>query len=431
MKKLVSGLLALVMLFSLTMSAVALTPDEKLENIEAIVDFMKDYGIEVKKDDEPFWDIFRIMLQDDNFYNQFMNAMISQYDNYSLFVPAGNYDTMYPTTSSYVGVGVTMEQYGESVRIVEVAKGGPAEEAGFLPGDLIYAIDRVDFSKTTMEKVGEKVRGEKGTQVTITVQRIVDGKINLITKTLTRRYIGVPNLTTEVLEDGVFYMDFNRFADLKTYVDFVFAIQDMVDNNCRSMILDLRGNPGGEVDMALNIINRLLPEKTTYFMTRSKIMGEYDYDFYDSDGMGPMLNKIIILQDGGSASASEIVISSLHDLGYAETVGTQTYGKARGQYHVQLLDGSVAVVTGIELMAPTSPDYDGIGIAPDHVVEMGKALDENGIEVVVDTQMQKALELAREYAKQPQQYTVDEFGNFTNIEKPATEETVKPEDTTK
>lgn len=426
MKKLISALLAVVMLLSLTMSAVALTPEEKLENIEAISDFMKNYGIEVKGEDDPFWDIFKIMLQDDNFYNQFMNAMVSQYDNYSLFVPAGNYDTVYPTTNSYVGIGVTMEQYGESVRIAAVTEGGPAAEAGFLAGDLIYSVDRVDLSKATMEQVGEKIRGEKDTQVTVTVKRTVDGKVNLITRTLTRRYIGVPNFTSEVLEDGIFYMDFNRFADVKTYVDFVFSIKDMVESNSRALILDLRGNPGGEVDMALNILNRLIPDETTYFMTRSKIMGEYDYDFYDSEGIGPLLNKIIILHDGGSASASEIIIASLHDLGYAETVGTQTYGKARGQYHVGLLDGSVAVVTGIELMAPTSPDYDGIGIAPDHVVSMGKSLDENGVEVIVDTQMQKALELAREYAKQPQQYTVDEHGNFTNNEKPKTEQPETP-----
>lgn len=166
--------------------------------------------------------------------------------------------------------------------------------------------------------------------------------------------------------------------------------------------------------MAFNILNRLIPDKKTYFSTRSKINGENQYEFYESEGIGAALNKIIILQDGGSASASEIIISSLKDLGYAETVGEKSYGKGRGQYHVQLADGSVAVITGIELMSPSLVDYDGIGIAPNYEVKNTMEKDESGVLVAVDKQYEKALELAREYAKQPQKYTVDALGNFKN-----------------
>ena len=425
-KRIISALLAAVLTLSLAVNAFAATAEEKFESIEALEEFMKQYGISVGSGDEPFYDALLKLLENDDFYNQFMNIMVGQYDRYSLFVPAGEYDNYYPSTSSYVGIGVTLEQYGDSVRVSAITEGSPAAEAGFQVGDFIVYVDRKDYTNTTLEQLSSVIRGEEGTKVTVTVKRVVDGKNYFITKELTRKYIGVPNFTSEVLEDGIFYMDFTRFADTNTYIDFVFALQDMVKSNSRVLILDLRGNPGGEVNMALNVINRLLPEKTTYFMTRNKIAGEYGMQFYESDGIGVALNKIIILQDGNSASASEIIISSLKGLGYAETVGETTYGKARGQYHVELPDGSVAVVNGIELIAPGMNDYDEVGIAPDHEVYNGLEPDENGVEVMKDKQLEKALELAREYAKQPQKYTVDQFGNFTNIEQ--TEETVKTEE---
>ncbi len=415
--KIISAFLAIAMMASMAISSLALTADEKLENILGIEEFMKDYGISVGSSDEPMMDAFKLMLENDAFYNQFMHLMISQYDRYSLFVPAGNYETAYPTNDNYVGIGVTMEQYGNSVRITDVTKGGPADEAGFKVGDLIVYVDRRDYTNTTIAKLANIIRGEEGTKVTVTVKRTENGKDLYITRTLTRKYIEVSNFRSEVLEDGIFYMDLTRFADTNAYIDFVFALQDMVKANTRALILDLRGNPGGEVNMALNLINRLIPdEDVTYFMTRSKINGEYDIDFYKSDGMGVRLNKIIILQDSNSASASEIVIASLTGLGYAESVGLTTYGKARGQYHVQLPDGSVAVINGIELIAPGHNDYDEIGLAPDHEVYNTMEPDENGVSVFVDKQMEKALELARVYAAQPQQYTVDRFGNFTNID---------------
>lgn len=415
--RIISAFLALVMMASMAVSSLALTADEKLENIKAVEEFMKDYGISVGSGDEPMMDAFKLMLENDAFYNQFMHLMISQYDRYSLFVPAGNYEEAYPTNDNYVGIGVTMEQYGNSVRITDVTKGGPADEAGFKVGDLIVYVDRRDYSNTTIAKLANIIRGEEGTKVTVTVKRTENGKDLYITRTLTRKFIEVKNFKSEVLEDGVFYMDLTRFADTQAYIDFVFALQDMVKANTRALILDLRGNPGGEVNMALNLINRLIPdEDVTYFMTRSKINGEYDIDFYKSDGMGVRLNKIIILQDSSSASASEIVIASLTGLGYAESVGVTTYGKARGQYHVQLGDGSVAVINGIELIAPGHDDYDMVGLAPDHEVYNTMEPDEHGVEVFVDKQMEKALELAREYAAQPQQYTVDRLGNFTNID---------------
>ena len=423
-KRIISAFLAMAMMVSMAISSFAITAEEKLENILAVEEFMKDYSISVGSQDDPMMDAFKIMLENDAFYNQFMHLMLSQYDRYSLYVPAGNYEEAYPTNDNYVGIGVTMEQYGTSVRITAVTKGSPAEEAGFKAGDLIVYVDRKDYSNTTIAKLSNVIRGEEGKKVTVTVKRTENGKDLYITRTLTRKFIKVSNFASEVLEDGIFYMDLTRFADTQAYLDFVFALQDMVEANTRALILDLRGNPGGEVNMALNLINRLIPdEDVTYFMTRTKINGQYDMNFYKSDGIGVRLNKIIILQDSSSASASEIVIASLTGLGYAESVGDTTYGKARGQYHVQLPDGSVAVVNGIELIAPGHDDYDVVGLEPDHEVYNVMAPDEFGIDVFVDKQMEKAIEIAREYAKQPQQYTVDRFGNFTNID-PVVEETV-------
>ena len=226
--RIISAFLALVMMASMAVSSLALTADEKLENIKAVEEFMKDYGISVGSGDEPMMDAFKLMLENDAFYNQFMHLMISQYDRYSLFVPAGNYEEAYPTNDNYVGIGVTMEQYGNSVRITDVTKGGPADEAGFKVGDLIVYVDRRDYSNTTIAKLANIIRGEEGTKVTVTVKRTENGKDLYITRTLTRKFIEVKNFKSEVLEDGVFYMDLTRFADTQSYIDFVFALQDMV-----------------------------------------------------------------------------------------------------------------------------------------------------------------------------------------------------------
>lgn len=494
-KRLLSLVCAFVLLFSLAAPALAYTPQEQYDNLMAIIELIRQVGINSSTDDDPLQrGLLALFEKDPEAYDKLMDAMLGSYDRYSNFVPAGHYEVSYPSSSSYVGVGITLEQYGQEIRIAEVTEGGSAAKAGIMAGDIITTIGGQSAYGMTISDASTLLRGEEGTKVTLGVRRSTGG----FTYVLTRSYISISNFSSKSLEDGIYYMKWSRFAEMTAYIEFVFSIQDMVDSRSKVLILDLRGNPGGEVDMALNALNRLIPDADKTFFTITSRDGEdIVYQESHSEGMGPRLNKVIILADGGSASASEIMISSLRDLGYAEVVGETTYGKARGQYHLVFDDGSAVVLTGLELVPPSKQDYDGVGLVPDYAVEntlvphpasvcdkvperflnitnwsedtyklnqalaalelldAGKkkdmyefdemtrdALNEfrgfsglapqnyldvqtaqllnarlaqfAGQQVVQDAQMEKALELARGYAQQPIQYTVDEYGNFTN-----------------
>ncbi len=496
-KKLLSALLVCLMLLPSLAGAAAeeqpgLTADQRYERMEAIAEFIKIYGIDSSSEDDPVMRALLTMFEDEDLYNLFMESMLGSYDSHSMFIPAGTYDTAFPTTESYVGVGITMQLDGEYAKVTDVTAGGPADEAGVKPGDLLVTANGVTLRGKDLTEVSSLLRGEEGTEVTVVVRR---GEAEL-RFTLVRAQMGTPNFSSYLVEDGVYYMKWARFADTASYIKFVFAIQDMTENNCRSLILDLRGNPGGDLNMAYNVINRLLPVSVDFFGYCTKQNGERFYQSVTSEGIGPALNKIIILSDGGSASAAEVVQASLCDLGYAVSVGEQTYGKARGQYHLTFPDNSAAVITSVELIAPSTPDYEGVGLTPTYEVHnettrhpaascdpvpttdmtfgfvgegpylLNRALSalgyldagqvsysfgfstlaaliafqqdyqlavspicnvysaqainsalENyaGQTVTVDLQYEKALELAREYAAQPQQYTVDVLGNVTNL----------------
>ncbi len=373
-KHLLSVLCAATLLFSLPVPAFAAAEqpektaaEQQYENLMAVADLIRQVGTESSMDDDPLArGLIALFQQDPKAYESLMGSMLGSYDRYTSYVPAGSYETSYPTSGSYVGVGVTLEQYGQDVRVAAVTEGGSAQKAGVLPGDLIVSAGGKNTRGMSISEVSNLLRGEEGTTVTVGVQRPSGGA----TFVLQRAYIAVSNFSSQLLEDGIYYMQWTRFAESSSYIQFVFAIQEMVEKQCKVLILDLRGNPGGEVDMALNALNRLIPDKgKSYFAISSRQGNQKDIQVMESDGMGPRLNQIIILTDGGSASASEIMASSLHDLGYAQTVGETTYGKARGQYHLVFDDGSAVVITGLELIAPSTPDYDGVGLKPDHPVE--------------------------------------------------------------
>ena len=491
MKKLVSLLLVALLLCS-SLPAAALSAEERYERMEIVMEFIKLYGIGSPEGDDPLARALLTLFEDEDSFNLFMDAMLSSYDSHSMFIPAESYDDAFPQTSSYVGVGITMQQDGDYVRVAEVAEGGPAQQAGILPGDLLATAGGVSLKGMDTTGVSSLLRGDEGTSVNVTVLR--GGRE--LSFTLTRAMVGEPNFSSHLVEDGIYYMKWNRFFDTTAYIQFVFALKDMTNNNCRALILDLRGNPGGDLNMAYNVINRLLPDSVDFFGYCYKQNGERVYESVRSDGIGAALNKIIILSDENSASASEVVQASLCDLGYAVSVGKTTYGKARGQVHLTFPDNSAAVITSVELIAPSTSDYEEIGLTPDYDVDnytvphpaaqcasvpeqqmtvaavsrevyrlnaalaalgyldasaVGNAFTLSTLEAVyrfqadyqlkqspivtvecvrainatldafsgevvtVDAQYEKALELARYYASQPQQYVVDELGNVTNL----------------
>lgn len=497
-KRLISLFCAFLIVFTVAAPSFALTAEEQYKNMTDIIDLIQERGLTSSKDDDPLRrGLLELFKQNPTAYDALMNAMLGSYDRYSNFVSAGNYDVTYPSNASYVGVGVTLEEANGFVRIAAVAPGGSAAKAGVMVGDILQFAGGKNVRGWSINDVSPILRGDAGTKVEITVTR---GDVPL-TFVLTRAKITIENFEGKQLEEGIYYMKIAQFAETTTFLKFMVSIREMAAAQTKSLILDLRGNPGGEVDMALNMVNRLAPDADKVFFTiNSRENDSTVTQEFRTEGFGPRLNKIIILADGGSASASEIMQSSLCDLGYAEAVGQKTYGKARGQYHVVFDDGSAVVLTGLSLIPPSGKDYDTVGLAPKYPVEnslaphpaataqklaerflnitnwsedtrtLNSALTALGflsleptddiynfgtktrdalnefrsiygiapqdyldvataqkinsrladfanVTVSVDNQMNKALELAREYTKQPLQYTLDKDGNYTNIEK--------------
>jgi carboxyl-terminal processing protease len=216
--------------------------------------------------------------------------------------------------------------------------------------------------------VAELVRGEDGSRVELSVLRAGVP----ITFTVTRSQVEVPNLEYSDLGGGVWYMRITRFSDAYTYMLNAQARNDMKNAGAQALVLDLRGNPGGEIRMALTFIDHLIDKDGVKYFTLRDREGD-DRELFDnnflSSGNGLSLNKIVILTDHETASAAEIMTAALHDTGYAVTVGETTFGKARGQNHLVFDDGSAAVLTTVQLVPPSGVDYEGKGLAPDVPVE--------------------------------------------------------------
>ncbi|MEA4921572.1 MAG: S41 family peptidase [Clostridiaceae bacterium] len=369
MKKRLISLIAVLSIFlTFCLPAQASEESNSLAKMDEIIQFIKDYGLEYSDDRDVLREGLETLFEKDpESFDKLMDAILSNYDSHSMYVPSGDYDTAFSENDSYVGIGITLKSVGDVVRISEVRTGGPAEKVGLLPGDILTHVEGQALSSSDLTSITSLIRGAEGTSVTITVKR---GTLEL-TFTVKRGAIVIPNISGYVMESGIYYMDINKFSDVNNYILFYQAMQEMLKEKSKVLILDLRGDPGGQIDMVLNFINSLIPDKGLDFFsiaTRNE-SNNYDVLTYRSVGAGPRLNKIIILTDNNSASASEIMTSSLHDLGYAITVGETTFGKARGQYHLVFDDNSAAVLTTIKLIPPSGTDYEGVGLAPDYQVE--------------------------------------------------------------
>ncbi len=497
MKKYLSFLLALTLIFTAApiTHAESYTADEQYEVIEYVVEFIKTYGLHSDEGDDP---LLRAMLElfetDPDAFNVVMSSMLSSYDDYSMFLPEGTYDQAFPETDAYVGVGITLQDSESGIVITAVNPLGGAYRAGVMVGDIIVRIDDVDVSTAVLGDVTPLLRGEENTRVTVQVRR----GDQILSFNIKRAMIGQPNYEGYIVEDGIYYMDWNRFSTDAAYIDFVFSIRDMVEAETKSLILDMRGNPGGDLQMAMNLVNRLLPDEHVFFEVQHRDENnELVTEEIISEGIGPRLNQIVVLVDGDSASSSEVAMAGICDTGYGVSVGLPTHGKGRAQYHLTFTDGSGVSLTYAKLLSVEHGDYDGEGLEPDFyshnitgthpgadieklnpiaitqgnysddaerlnialstlgymdIPEKGYhfgeqtalalqdfALDngvnaDNGLtlelislmnnrinalaseQTVLDLQYEFALSLAREAAKEPLQYTVDEHGNFENLD---------------
>ncbi|BES64904.1 S41 family peptidase [Gottschalkiaceae bacterium SANA] len=266
---------------------------------------------------------------------------------------------------SFYGIGVYVVPADDNlITVVSPIEGTPGYEAGIQPGDKIIRVNGTDFTGETLNDAVKEMRGDLGTEVTITILRMAeDGGREIFDLTLVRAEINEQTVSSELLEEGVGYIRIFQFMD-QTASDFKDAYAELKVAGATSILIDLRYNPGGLLDSAVEIADFLLGEQMiTYTKTKAGEVEEFYSDIRKVD------LPFAFLSNGGSASASEVLMGACQDTGKALVIGEQSFGKGIVQEIVPLNDGSGITLTIAEYFTPNNRNIHGIGIAPDVEVE--------------------------------------------------------------
>lgn len=346
-------------------------------NIEAIANSLKNFREVI---DEYFiGDIDEQKLMDETIKG-YVRGLDDPYSEYMTAEEWGKFKTN--TMGNYVGIGIYMSvDKNDNIVVVAPIKGTPAEEAGLQTGDVIVYVDDENMLGVSSELVSAKIKGEEGTKVKITVLRgeeYLDFEIE-------RKSIKVYHVETEMLENKIGYISLLTF-DQGCAEEFKNAYNDLKAKGAKKLIIDLRNNTGGLVEECLQIADMILPKGSIELITVDA-KGE---KIYSESNKEPIFGdeKIVVLINEYSASASEILVGALMDNNKAISVGKKSYGKGVIQTVLELNDGSVLKLTISEYYTPNESKINEIGITPTHEVEMNDETDE-------DEQLNKAIELLK------------------------------------
>lgn len=294
------------------------------------------------------------------------------------------------TTGKFQGIGVIISPDEDgTVTVISPIKGSPADRAGVESGDKILKINGKDFSAEKINEASKEMRGEKGTTVKILLLK----KKNLKTKEveIKREEIKIDSIIKNKIGD-IGYIGITMF-DEETGKDFVKALNELTKEGVKGIILDMRGNPGGVVDAAVEIGDAILPKST--FVTLKDNKGEIVQDYKLDDKYNDI--KMVVLVNEGSASASEILSGAIRDLDRAKIIGKTTYGKGVVQNVISLPEGDGLKLTTSEYFTPKGKSINKIGIKPDIEIELPENIKGIGIDYMdTDSQLKKAIEVIKE-----------------------------------
>ena len=292
------------------------------------------------------------------------------------------------TEGSYAGVGmlVNADPYDMKVTVVNVFAGSPAEAAGLLPGDIIVAVDGEDVVGKRVDEVTSLVRGTPGTSVRLGIMR-GDDTLDI---SIVRQQINVPTVHHKMLPGGIGYLRIESF-DRVTYAQFTNAYRELRAQGMQGLIIDLRNNPGGLLETVVNIGNLILPEGAILYS--ENVRGERTQ--YRSERDNRIDMPLVMLVNGGSASASEVLTGAVRDHGVGTVVGQQTFGKGVVQSLFPVSDGSAVKVTIARYYTPSGGSIHGEGITPDYIVEVDRetSIMATRLDFEDDVQLQKAVEV--------------------------------------
>lgn len=305
-------------------------------------------------------------------------------DKHSTYLNAKRFEELKNhTDAAFGGIGVVMGYRENKVVILSVMEGTPSEAAGLLPEDEIYLVEGAPASELTFEEVAMKIRGEVGTQVTLTVRRYEDkaaGKYDDKEIRITRDLIHVKTAEGQMLEDGIGYLRIASFGS-STDKEFKEALARLKSENMKGLIIDLRLNHGGLLTTCVEIAKEIVPKgPIVSIVYRDGSKEEFTSGLEKND------LPMVVLIDGDSASASEILAGALQDTGAATVVGVTSYGKGSVQSIRQLPGTNDGLkLTVAKYFTPSGRSIDGVGITPDVKEEGDKA-----------EQLEKAIELLKE-----------------------------------
>lgn len=357
-------------------SVVGKDTNDKLETIEKLID--KNFYFE---DDD--------QSKQDGIIKGYMEGLD---DPYSIYYTEEEYASfMEDTEGEYVGVGVQVSQNADT-KVITVVKvfDGPAKEAGIQENDIITKVNGEDISAQDIDTVVDKIRGEEGTEVTITVYRASDAKDH--DYTMPRQKVENPTVEYEMLDGNIGYVQVSSFYEV-TAEQYIAAVKDLESQGMEGLIVDLRDNGGGLLDIAVEMLDFMLPA--------GKIVYTEDKDGnvtseYNSDDKQQFTKPLAVLVNGYSASASEIFAGAIKDYGTGTLVGENTYGKGIVQRMFPLEDGSAIKLTIAKYFTPKGNDIHKVGIKPDVEVELdveayreSEGEKDNQLQAAVDTILEK------------------------------------------
>lgn len=295
---------------------------------------------------------------------QTLDVGLNYYENADTYAQTSDY----LNGKDYEGIGAYVDITGDYMTIISPMRGSPAEEAGLRAGDKVIAIDGEDMTGVSPEAVRQKVLGPDGTTIVITILR--EGEDRPFDVSITRAKITTPLVESEMRSDGIGYVRLNTFGDsadseLRT------AIEELLSQNPKGLILDLRYNGGGYLDQGIAVASEFLPKDKVIVYEKS---GDGRLEENMSLGNGVALDiPMVVLVNEGSASASEIVAGALQDYGRAKLVGITSYGKGSVQSVNQLGDGSIVAITSAQWLTPNQRLIQDVGLTPDVYVEYTEA----------------------------------------------------------
>jgi len=314
-------------------------------------------------------DLFRQMLQD-TYYKEItdeeleeaaIKGMFNSLDPYTTYYNAEETSTFEENVSgTYVGIGIKMESFNGYINVNQVFNNSPAKNAGVLPQDHIIKVNGQDVTGWTTTKVAALIRGEKGTEVTVTFAR----KNDTYEATMKRADVQVESCYLDILNDEIGYIKIEEF-NASTYSEFESMYKTLKIIGTDKLIIDLRDNYGGYLSQCVAVSKLIVPKGPIVSIKYKNPDEDITYR--------SILNKkdmdIVVLVNNNTASASEIVAGALQDTKSATIVGTQTYGKGVVQKMYNLKNGGSVKITVAEYLTPNGTSINGVGITPDVIVE--------------------------------------------------------------